>query len=170
MHVRITLDAHELVGVHAARTADTSQIIALQVDQHDVFRALLRMHNQRRDLALIFSPAAWPRSGNRSRLDAPTADPYQSLGRGAQQAPVPKLRQCRKRRRVYRAQTLVQRRSGRAQWHVPIELATPRARQIRLIDVAGPDVVESDFDASMEMLRGFPLAPHRHTDCPPRAR
>ena len=46
MHVRVGLDRHELVDLHGAGLADAAEIVALQVDQHHVLGALLRMRVQ----------------------------------------------------------------------------------------------------------------------------
>ena len=34
---------HELIDVHGARFADAAEVVAFQVDQHDVLGALLRV-------------------------------------------------------------------------------------------------------------------------------
>ena len=75
MHVRVALDAHELIHAHAAGLADAPEIVALQIDEHDVLGALLRMGDQRRDLAPvgIGAAAARPRAGDRARLDVAAA-------------------------------------------------------------------------------------------------
>ena len=46
MHVRVGLGDHVFVHRHAARLADASEIVALEVDQHDVLGAFLGMRDQ----------------------------------------------------------------------------------------------------------------------------
>ena len=53
VHVRVTLNRHEFVDLHAARNADATQVVALQVDQHHVLGAFLRMPDQFADLRKI---------------------------------------------------------------------------------------------------------------------
>ena len=49
MHVGIGLHRHVLIDAHRAADADPAQIVALQIDQHDVLRALLFVVEQRLD-------------------------------------------------------------------------------------------------------------------------
>ena len=51
MHVLIGLDGHELIDPHAAGLAYAPQVVALQIDEHDVFGALLRVRSELRHLA-----------------------------------------------------------------------------------------------------------------------
>ena len=83
MHVRIGLDGHELIHPHAAGLAHAPEVVALQIDEHDVFGALLGVGGKFGHLARIISgaAAARPRAGDRTRVDAPAADPHQPLGR-----------------------------------------------------------------------------------------
>src|SRR6202011_5645108 len=41
MYMRVRLDGHELINAHGAWLADPAEVIALEVDQHDVLRGLL---------------------------------------------------------------------------------------------------------------------------------
>src|SRR6185437_5174907 len=124
--------------VHRARLADPPEVVALEVDEHDVLGALLWMRHQRRGLARILArlPAARPGAGNGASLDAPAGDARQALGRGAEQRRAAPLCQRRKRGRIDGAQALVQ----PADIRLAPQLHSPGARQVGLIDVAGPDV------------------------------
>ena len=46
VHVGIRLDAHEFIDAHAARLAHPAEIVALQIDEHHVLGALLRMRGE----------------------------------------------------------------------------------------------------------------------------
>ena len=83
MDVRVALDAAKFVDTHAAGAADATEVIAFEVDQHDVFRAFL-------GIALEFSEqsridnridVATARAGNRTRVHAIAADADQPLRR-----------------------------------------------------------------------------------------
>ena len=45
-HVRVALDKHQLLDVHRTVFRNAAQIVAAQVDQHDVLGALLRIGGQ----------------------------------------------------------------------------------------------------------------------------
>src|SRR5262249_2868059 len=45
-HVRVSLDPHSLRNLHAARLAHPTDIVARQVDQHDVLGAVLIVGDQ----------------------------------------------------------------------------------------------------------------------------
>ena len=89
-HVRVALHAHELVDLHAARHADAAEVVAPQVDQHDVLGALLVVGAQLGHEALVFGcvGAAPPRAGDRPGHDAVAVHGDQRLGRRARQAEV----------------------------------------------------------------------------------
>ena len=52
MHVGVGLDDHELIDPHGAGLAHATEIVALQVDEHDVLGALLGMGRKLAHLAL----------------------------------------------------------------------------------------------------------------------
>ena len=76
MHVGIGLDAHELIDAHGAGFADSPEVVALEVDQHHVLGALLRMRGELRSLRDIAArpAAARARAGDRPGLDQPVRD------------------------------------------------------------------------------------------------
>src|ERR1700722_7743061 len=71
MHVSIGLDRHELIYPNSARLTHATQIVALEVNEHDVLRPLLRVLDQRRHLSDVISRSAtsWSRSGDRTGID-----------------------------------------------------------------------------------------------------
>ncbi len=82
MNVRIRLDGHEFVHAHRARFADSSQIVALEIDEHDVLRALLRMRREFGHLREISAGIATsgPRAGNRAGVDPASVNTSQTFG------------------------------------------------------------------------------------------
>src|SRR6266478_6598934 len=74
MGVRLTLDGHQLIHTHRARLAYAAEIVALEIDQHDVLRPLLRMGGERGHLrkVLPWPSAPGPSPGNRSSVNAPS--------------------------------------------------------------------------------------------------
>ena len=85
VHMSVRLGHHELLDAHRPRRAHAPEVIALEVDQHDVLGALLGMRDESGGLCAVFFrlPAARPSPCDGSRLDLGTADPDQTLGRGA---------------------------------------------------------------------------------------
>src|SRR5690606_4803353 len=64
VHMRVTLDRHQLVDLHAARHAHATEVVALQIDQHHVFGTLLGMADQFADArGVVVAGKTWPRTG-----------------------------------------------------------------------------------------------------------
>ncbi len=82
MHMCVGLGDHELIDDHRTRFAHPSQIIAFQIDEHDVLGALLRMGYQCRSLRCIFTgpQCARPGPGDGARVHFTAADAQQPLG------------------------------------------------------------------------------------------
>ena len=75
---------HEFIDAHRAGLAHAPEIVALQIDQHHVFRALLRMRGQLRHFGQVTVriAAARPRASDGPRIDTPvTGDAHQPLRR-----------------------------------------------------------------------------------------
>ena len=89
MHVRIGLGDHVFVHRHAARLADAAEIVALEVDQHDVFGALLRMRHEFGGIApiLLGDAVARARAGDGPRRDLAARDAQQPFGRRRKDRP-----------------------------------------------------------------------------------
>ena len=68
---------HELGNPDAARDAHPPQVVAAQVDQHQVFGPLLLVGQQLvgQPRVLGLGPTARPRAGHRPRLDDPSPRP-----------------------------------------------------------------------------------------------
>ncbi len=110
MDMCVGLDGHQLIDVHRTGLTHPAEIVALQVDQHDVLGALLRMRRQLAHFGEVIagSAAARPGARNWSRIDPPATDAQQPFGRGAEDADTAPLCQCGKRRRIRGAQSRVQ--------------------------------------------------------------
>ena len=72
MHdVAVTLNDHEVLDLHCAEIADPAQIIAGQIDQHDVLGALLGVGEQLLFQGNVFRRrrSAAARAGDRANLN-----------------------------------------------------------------------------------------------------
>src|SRR5579863_1107637 len=119
-YMRVTLDVHPFIDPHGPETADLSQIISLQIDQHDMFGPLLRVPQELSGQAPVVlgiePPSARPR--NRTGRDEGTGTLNQPLRRGAEKSDIPRLQVCGKRGRIDLAESLIQgQRAGRSQRH-----------------------------------------------------
>ncbi len=134
----VRLDCHPLIDLDRTGLADPAEIIALQVDQHDMLRALLRMGRELRHLGHVATRTQTPRtcSSNGTGIDPSSSDPRQAFRRGAQDSHPAPLRKCGKRGRIHGAQPIVE----RCDLRIACQLNTPQARQIGLVDVAGADM------------------------------
>ena len=83
--VRVALDGHELRHPHGAGVAHAADVVAAEVDQHDVLGALLLVALQllAEPEVLLRGGAARARAGDRVRLDLAVLDAHQHLGRRA---------------------------------------------------------------------------------------
>ena len=83
MHdVRIPLDHHFVVQLHAAGFGHAADIVAAQVDEHQVLGDLLGVLQQvllQRQIGLC-SGAAWAGAGDGSHRNLAILDPDQNLG------------------------------------------------------------------------------------------
>jgi hypothetical protein len=150
VHVRVALHHHQLVDANAAGLADPAQVVALQVDEHDVLGALLRVRHQlahARGIVVAGQPG--PRARDRPRLHHPAAHRHQPLGRRARQRPARVRQQPGEGRRVRRAQPRVLGRRLRRR----LELGAPLARQVHLEDIARAQVLVHALDAGEEARR-----------------
>jgi hypothetical protein len=82
VHVLVRLDGHELVHLYRAGLAHPPEVVALEVDQHDVLGPLLRVSCERTHLTQVLAGLAAARAGagDRARIDTPPRDPHQPLG------------------------------------------------------------------------------------------
>ena len=78
MYVGIGLDGHELVDPHGARLTDTTEVIALQVNQHDVLGALLRVGGQLSHFCDVVALARTCACYG-TRVDVTIVDAYETL-------------------------------------------------------------------------------------------
>ena len=101
----VVLEREELGHAHRARRADARQIVAHQVDDHQVLGAILRALGQRlaQRGVVLGADAARPRALDRPRLDVAAAlDAQEALRRRAHHRHVGKVEEGRERRRVPR--------------------------------------------------------------------
>src|SRR5204863_45303 len=85
--VRVALDRHQLVDAHAARHADATEVVALEVDEHHVLGTLLRMRDELTDVAgVVMAVHARPRAGDGARLHLAPGDRTQPPRNGTSEA------------------------------------------------------------------------------------
>jgi hypothetical protein len=84
------LDGHELIDLHCAELTDTTQIVALKIDQHQMFCPFLFIREEVTDETSIvsFVSSARPRSRNWAGIGQSTLKADQSLGRATHQSDV----------------------------------------------------------------------------------
>ena len=89
-HVGVALDGHELVDFDAADGGDAADIVAAQIDQHDVLGAFLRVREQVGfQLAFFFRRGAAPaRAGDGAELDGIAGQPHHGFRRRADDAQI----------------------------------------------------------------------------------
>ena len=92
-HVRVALDRHELVNFDGADGCDAAHVVSTQINQHDVFRALLRVGELvRLEFALFFRRGAAPAcAGDGPKLYRIAGEPHQGFGRRADDAHILEL-------------------------------------------------------------------------------
>ena len=140
MDARIGLDGAQLRHPHAAGSAALAKIVAQQIDDHDVLRAVFLARGQLGCERAIASRVlrARPRTLDRARLDRAVAHGDETFWRRAQQRGLGETHEGRKRRRVEAPQA-----------QIGIEGIARRARRetLREIDLITIAVGEIALDA-----------------------
>ena len=95
--------------MHRARARDATQVVAREIDEHDVLGVLLRIGEQlvlERDVVLG-RRAARPRAGDRPQARRAAREPHERLGRRARDAQVAELEEVHVRRGVQQPQAAI---------------------------------------------------------------
>ena len=109
-HVRIALDEHQPLHLHRAVLAHAAEIVAAQVDEHDVLGALLGIGEQfglRAARSSFSSAAARTRASERPVERVASLDLHQHLGRTAHHGNIVELQKIQVRRRIHDAQRAI---------------------------------------------------------------
>ncbi len=150
VHVGVAFHAHQFVDLHAAGFAHAAQVVALQVDQHHVLGALLRVADQLADArGVIVACEARPGAGDGPGFHHVAAHRHQPLRRRAHHRPPACCEQARERRGIGGTQSRIQRSRIRR----PLEARAPDARQVDLEYVACGQVIQDAPHAVGEALR-----------------
>ena len=82
-HVGVAFDAHEILHLHAPRRGHPAQVVAAQVDQHDVLRALFLVLQQvvGQRPVLLLRRAARPGAGDGAGFGQIAGEPHEHFGR-----------------------------------------------------------------------------------------
>ena len=136
-HVAVTLDGETVRDGHAVGTCHAAHVVAAQIEQHQVFGALLGIGKQAQLVGpvLAFACPARAGSGNGPNGNFTIAHAHQYLGAGADDGKSGQIQEVEKGRWVHPAKGAVQ-RDGRQR-----EGACEALRQDHLEDIAGGDVV-----------------------------
>ena len=89
-HVGIPLDDHEFVHADCAEPTDTTEIIPLEIHEHQVLGTLLGVGQQLfGELSVLRrAPAAWPGAGDRAGIHPAILQTHQAFRGRADQAHV----------------------------------------------------------------------------------
>ena len=84
-HVAVSLDVHQLGDLDGAGLGDTPEIVAPEIHQHHVLRALLRVGEQLglERVVLLTARATAAGTGDGARVQRPARPTHQHLRRGA---------------------------------------------------------------------------------------
>ena len=106
----VALDLHELRDVDRPRLADATEVVAREVDQHDVLRTLLGVGQQflTEHAVLVGVRSTSTRASDRPCLHAPALDLHERLRRRADDVRLSRVDQVEVRRRVDDAQDPVE--------------------------------------------------------------
>ena len=85
MHMGVRFNHHHFIHLHATRDTQASQVIAFQIDEHDMFRTLLGVLNKLLLDRRILLPRLHARScaGDGTGFNLLALDADQTLRRGA---------------------------------------------------------------------------------------
>mmetsp|Transcript_21136 Transcript_21136/g.68381 ORF Transcript_21136/g.68381 Transcript_21136/m.68381 type:complete len:375 (+) Transcript_21136:286-1410(+) len=136
-NVRVSFHLHELLHFDRAALGDGADVVAAEVDEHDVLGALLLVREKLHLDALVLFRAgpARARAGERAVRHLPLLDPAQNLGRGCHEHAPTRLQIEHVRARIDHAESAVNLERIR-------ESSTLEAmREHELENVPGPNVL-----------------------------
>ena len=110
MHRGVSFHLHHLRNMDAAGEANAGEIVAREVDDHEILGAVLSASGKRRAKrgVLFGGTAAADGSFDRAGFDVSRiVDVQEALGRGARDINVAKMQECRMRRRIELAKRFV---------------------------------------------------------------
>ncbi len=159
MHVRVAFQAEQLRHPHRANAAGAAQVVAQQVDNHQVFRPVLGAGQQLGGVGCVFAGrcSAGPGALDRPGFHMAFADLDEAFGRQAQhRAAIGQALETGKRRRARRPQRLVSgpgiALAGRAKALGKIDLVAVTRLDIRLDTLEGLSI---GFGAEVGDHRSF---------------
>jgi len=147
-HVGIALDRREFVYPDRTGLGHATHVVAPQIDQHEMFGALLRIREQLLFERPIFLGRAPARAGSRdgADVDLTVLETHENLGRGADQHRPLTAHEEEIRARVDRAEVAVERE------RIDLERDSKLLREHDLEDVARLDVALGALDDLVEGL------------------
>ena len=154
--VTVELVDHELVDAHRAVLADPAEVVALQVDQHDVLGAVLGVEVELLGEVVGGERAAGPRAGDGAGLGpALGVERDEALRRRADELVVAEVQVAGEGAGVHGAQRVVEVQAGQR-----VAEVQPLA-EVGLEDVAGEDVLAGAAHDLLVLRLGVVAAEHR---------
>ena len=141
--VRVVLVHHQLGDSHGAVGADLAEVVALEIDEHDVLGPFLRVEIELAGEVVVLGPACAARAGpgDGSRLGpAVGAERDKALRRGGDELVVAKVEIARKGRGIHGAQGVVEVQARQRVAQVEA------LREVGLEDVAGEHILTGALD------------------------
>ena len=145
--VAVALDVPVRIHADGAGARDAAEIVAREIDQHDVLGVLLRIGEQLllQSRVLVAVAAARPRAGDRPHLRVTVREFHQRFGRGADDHAVAEIAVEHVRRRIQQPQRAI------GFERLQLAFAGEAHRQHELIHVAGGDVFLRAMNAVDEL-------------------
>ncbi len=141
-HMGIPFDGHQLIDFDAADGGDPADIVAAEIDQHDMLGAFFRVGQQFGfELALFFRRGAAPaRAGDGAQLDGIAGEPHHGFRRRADDPQVVQLQVIHVGRRIDESQRAVDFK------RIAVGFGFESLAQHGLNDVAGFDIFLGPVD------------------------
>ena len=141
---------HHLLDPHRTGRGHPAHVVAAQIDEHDVLGALLGIGKQIRDelFVLLIVPAARPRAGNGTHLQAAVFHAHEHFRRRADHRGVAQRQEIHVGRRVDEPQDPVQVKG------IGLHAHGKALRQHHLENVAGLNVLAAALDRRLVLLLG----------------
>ena len=153
----VALECHQLVDLHGAELGDAADVVAGEVDEHDVLGDLLRIFAQlgRHAPVVLFGLAPPAGAGDRARHHGRAVHPHHRFGRRAGDRDLGVTQEVHVGARVHLTQDPVE--VERVGVHVDIEAL----REHHLEDVAGDDVLFGHLHGALVLTAGHGRAHRR---------
>ncbi len=147
-HVRVALERHEFVDLDASAGADAAEVVALEIEEHDVLGPLLRVGEKflLESSVPVCREAARPGAGDRSCFGQPAVERDEALRRRRDDLGEGRAQVAGERGGVDLAQPAEEIDAAAG------PLRVEAAGEVGLVDVAGGDVLLGPPDDFLEVF------------------